>query len=326
MSLDDENRDDSLSEPKKPRVPFADFLRSLADPDAKVLMADLERLSGLERARLDEFRAAWASVPVERRRRVFENLTELAEDNVELDFTGVLRVGLADPDEAVRAAAAAGLWEDEEPLTTLALLGRLASDESWLVRAEAAGSLAGAALRVETGESSATLAAKVRVGLLAAAESATEPVAVRRRALESLGYLSDQRVRALIGQAYVDSEEYMRISAVHAMGNSASPDWLETIWKEMGSANPEMRFEAARAAGEIGDEASVRPLASLLTDEDHEVRIAAIGALGQIGGEQAVRALRYLAAESEDEDTKEIAAEALEEALAAGDPLRGWSA
>lgn len=319
------NTSDEASEPRRPRVPFADFLALLADPSQKVLMADLERLSALDRPRLEEFRAAWSSVPAERRRRIFEDLAELAEDNVELDFAGVLRVGLADPDPSVRTAAAAGLWEDEEPGTVLALLDHLAHDESAAVRAEAAGSLGAAAMRVETSGSSATLAVKIRTGLLAAAENADEPISVRRRALESLGCITDERVYALIVRAYADEDEQMRLSAVHAMGRSASPEWIETIWKELKSRNPEMRYEAARAAGEIADERSVRPLASLLTDEDHEVRLAAIGALGEIGGEQAVRALRYLTQQSEDADTKEAAEEALEEALAAGDPLRMWS-
>jgi HEAT repeat protein len=319
------NIDDDTSEPRRPRIPFGDFLRSLADPSAKILMIDLERLSGLERGRLDEFSAAWKNVPAERRRRVLEDLAEIAEDNVDLDFAGVFRIGLVDHDPAVRTAAAAGLWEDEEPATTLALLDRLARDESWAVRAEAAGSLGGAALRVEMGEVSATLAGKIRAGLFAALENAAEPVAVRRRALEALGCLGDERVREHIRRAYAGENDQMRLSAVHAMGRSASADWLETIWKELASTNPEMRYEAAHAAGEIGDERSVRPLALLLTDDDHEVRFAAIGALGEIGGDQAVRALRYLAQQSEDEDTKEAAAEALEEALAASDPLRAWS-
>ena len=39
------------------------------------------------------------------------------------------------------------------------------------------------------------------------------------------------------------------ISAVHAMGRSADPDWLPTIIEEMHSDDSEMRFEAATAAG-----------------------------------------------------------------------------
>jgi HEAT repeat protein len=88
----------------------------------------------------------------------------------------------------------------------------------------------------------------------------------------------------------------------------------------MESDDPQMRFEAARAAGEIEDKRAVPRLLRLLVDEDAEVKLAAIQSLGTIGGEQAIQALRFLT-ESEDPNVAEAAEEALAEAEFAESPL-----
>ena len=82
-----------------------------------------------------------------------------------------------------------------------------------------------------------------------------------------------------------------------------------------------MRFEAATAAGEMGDEEAVPQLAELTADEDAEVQEAAIGALGQIGGEAAKSLLQSLAAETDDERVLDAVTEALATADFLDDPM-----
>jgi HEAT repeat protein len=128
-------------------------------------------------------------------------------------------------------------------------------------------------------------------------------------------------VRELIDDAYGGGERRMQISAVHAMGRSADPEWLPTIIEEMHSDDGEMRFEAAVAAGSIADEEAIADLAELADDDDAEVQEAAIGALGEIGGPSARAALHQIAADSKDDRVLEAVSEALAQADFIDDPM-----
>jgi hypothetical protein len=135
-------------------------------------------------------------------------------------------------------------------------------------------------------------------------------VEVRRRAVESIAYLSDERVREIIEAAYYDDDERMRVSAVFAMGRSADPLWSSIVLKELESPYPEMRYEAARACGELEISDAVPILANLVEDQDREVQEAAIWALGNIGGNEARRILESCYITGDD-----FLREAVEEAL-----------
>jgi HEAT repeat protein len=92
------------------------------------------------------------------------------------------------------------------------------------------------------------------------------------------------------------------------------PRWLPNFGAALSHISPALRYEAARAAGEMAEDARalVPRLAPLLDDGDSEVALAAIWALGQIGGDPARRALQR-ASKSSDETRSQAAAEALEE-------------
>jgi HEAT repeat protein len=105
------------------------------------------------------------------------------------------------------------------------------------------------------------------------------------------------------------------------MGRSAELDWLPTIMEEMHSDDPEMRFEAATAAGTIAEEEAIGDLAELTQDDDAEVQEAAIASLGQIGGPEARDVLHSVAAASSDERVLEAVSDALAEADFLEDPM-----
>jgi HEAT repeat protein len=128
-------------------------------------------------------------------------------------------------------------------------------------------------------------------------------------------------VREIIEAAYYDEDETMQASALFAMGRSADPYWAKVILRELDSRNPELRFEAARACGELEARAAVEQLAAMsLNDPDREAQEAAIWALGRIGGNEARRALEA-AYESDDEALSQAAAEALDEMDMLGNSL-----
>ena len=124
----------------------------------------------------------------------------------------------------------------------------------------------------------------------------------------------DDEIQRQIALAYASDEQLLRESALVAMGRSMLPRWLPTIAKELDSPSPALRYEAARAAGEMADHArSLLPkLAQLLNGRDSEVALAAIWALGQIGGSAAKRMLEQIRKTSDDA-RRQAAVEALEE-------------
>jgi HEAT repeat protein len=151
--------------------------------------------------------------------------------------------------------------------------------------------------------------------LLAAATDPEQPLDVRRRAVEGLGYFANSKeAQAEVGRAYAHPELTVRESAILAMGRSMRPVWLPYIERELKSASPAMRYEAARAVGEMGEDgrALLPSLLPLVDDDDGEIATAAIWSLGQVGGPSAKRVLQRLA-RSKDDARRTAANAALEE-------------
>ena len=267
-------------------------------------------LSDLDAARMAEFRAAWAAMTPVDRQELARALVDMAEDHVEYDFRAVFRWLLSDEDAEVRATAIEGLWEDESPGLIGPLLHLLRHDPDRRVREAAATSLGRFVLLAELDKVPQREIAPVVEALLEKARDAREDIDVRRRAIESLGYVDEPHVRDIIEAAYYDGDVRMQASAVFAMGRSANPRWRPYILAELESPDPELRYEAALAAGELEIVEAISPLRALLEDDDVEIRLAAIEALGHIGGPEAERLLVRLA-----ETESDLIAEAAEEAL-----------
>jgi HEAT repeat protein len=141
---------------------------------------------------------------------------------------------------------------------------------------------------------------------------ADNPEALRRRALEALGYSSQIDIEELIREAYNSSEEEDVRSSLVAMGRSADPAWREEIEAHLNHPAPRIRAEAARAIGEIQSRKSVDRLLDLLDDPKDPVRYAAIWSLGQVGGQKARQALEQLAQDTDEELIQEAIEQALE--------------
>ncbi len=295
---------------------IASFLETIGAPGHPLAMRDLRPLSDLEGPLRSDFLANWGAIAPDRRLEITRSLVELAEDNVDLQFNQVLEWCLEDDEAAVRAVAVEGLWESDSPRILRRLIAVLQNDPAPGVREAAALVLSRFAYMAEMGEIDEDDGDALRAALVDIVEDDGQPVVVRRRALESAGYYaSDDDVQALVADAYTGDDSDMQESSLVAMGRSMLPRWIPTIERELGSRSPAMRYEAARAAGEMADEA--RPLvvqvARLLGDSDTEVALAAIWALGQIGGEAATRALRQVQSRSESEARIQAAGDALAE-------------
>jgi len=303
-------------------VEFQEELAEILDEGRPLSFRRLERLSNLSREEMSSFRKAWAAASSERRQQVIRALLQLTEENIDLNFRDVLLSCTTDGEEQMRAAAIEGLWDDESCALLERLLVIATEDPSPQVRSQALLTLSRFTYLIEITDRWEEYRDRVHEVLLGVWNEAATPLEVRRRAVEALGYLSEAPgVEEAIAQAYSAPEREMRASAIHAMGHHMAERWQPAIERELASSDPEMRFEAAQAGGEMANPLLVPHLAPLLEDEDHEVARVAIWALGETGGVEARRLLEQCLA-SEEEDIREAAEDALFALGFFEDPLR----
>ena len=288
------------------------YLKDLRDVEKSLVISKLVNLSDLSREEMEAFRSVWPGINVARRRDIVERLVELAEDNFELDYTGIFRLCLTDGDGQVRAKAIDGLSECEERSLLDPLISLLLGDLEDSVRVAAAAALGTFAMLAEFGELKANDADKVEKALLTAFNNKNEQMDVRCRALESISMMSRPQVEVMIRQAYQSDALEFRASALCAMGRTCNSDWLSILLQELGSPSAQLRFEAARACAELEADDAVPRLIELTRDDDAQVRLAAVEALGRIGGNEAKQALQECR-DGPDDAMSEAAEDALDE-------------
>lgn len=289
-------------------------VKELRDTTKPLSMRSLTVFSGLGAGDVAALQPEWVCLPFERRLEVIKALVSLAEDNVDLDFNELFLYCLHDEESVIRAMAVDGLWEDERSATLHRLL-RMMEDPVSEVRASVMMSLSRFAYLAEIGDLRQEDADTLCNALLKVIGDQSQPLEVRRRAIESIGYFSNvEQVQTEIGKAYAHPEQMMRESALVAMGRSMQPAWFPCIQRELRSTSPALRYEAARAVGELAEDGQVllEGLVPLLHDDDMEVVLAAIWALGEVNGPQAVRILQHLA-NNGDKVRSQAASEVLEE-------------
>jgi len=298
--------------------PFTEKLTGLGEGNAPKAAA-LTFLSDLSSEDREAFRQTWPQLPAARRRQIVKMLGTMAEDNIELYFRPVYLVALDDQDADVRLAGIEGLVEDTSKLTLDKLIDLLDHDPDEAVREAAASALGRFAYLAECDKLSEG-GARLRESLVRSASDTQEDSDVRRRAIESLGYLNgDAQVQQLISDAYKRGGRQAE-SAVFAMGRNMDNRWEQTILDELESDLPAMRFEATRATGEMALEDALPYLVRLVDDPDAEVRLAAVWALGQVGGRPAAEALARVL-KSDNPALREAAEEAMQEIAFSANPI-----
>lgn len=252
---------------------------------------DLRGLSGLSEPGVQRLARLWPDLSAEVRRNLIQKLCDMAEADFVLDFSAVFRFALDDDIPPVRAGSIEGLWEVEDIRLIKQFAQMLAHDPALVVRVAAAQALARFVLLGELRRIPPRSFEIARTALLRAHHDSDEDLEVQRRALESLAYTGLDGVPELIGAAYEHEDERMRISAVFSMGRSADKRWTPIVQPELHNPQPEMRYEATRACGELEATEAVPTLVELTEDVDQEVQEMALWSLGQIGGRVARRTL-----------------------------------
>ncbi len=271
-------------------------------------------LSGLMPEALPRVREVWVTLPAEYREKLLQQLVDIAEANFEMDYHALGLLALDDDEPEVRAAAIDLLWEDD----TLVFMDRLIDiaqwDEAVLVRATAAGALGRFILAGELGDLPEAETVRAQDAVVNLLTDADEDLEVRRRSLESIANCSHEIVHDAITEAYQSEETLMQASAVFAMGRTYDHHWNDIVLREIESVYPEIRYEAARASGELEIEEAVPHLARLAQGHDREIKEVAIWSLGEIGGRYALKVLGALADEAEKDEDDDLL-EAIDEAI-----------
>lgn len=321
--LFDDNIDDADYQRPEP-MPVGDILKIIANDLGKSAILPAGAVYGLSDMKgdlRDEFAAGWPSIPVEQRRRTIRSLAELCEDNFELNYEALAYIAFEDEDPEVRGQAVHLLWFDTSERLFHRVM-RLADDASAITRAEAMISLGKFIYEAELEEFNKALAEQARDLAIDRYYDYTEDLDVRRRALEAAARGTHPAIENMIIEAYDTPDLKMRVSAVFAMGASCDTDrWGDTVLRELENENAELRFEAAKAAGELLLEEAVPMLIELAHEEDTEIRLASIASLGEIGTQEARRGLMLLAdyaTEIADGAMLEIVEESLEMASLMG--------
>ena len=290
---------------------IADYLEELRDPEKKLTSGGLAQLSGLIAEEEAAFVGGWEGIPAARRLEILTRLVEMADDSAGMDFYSVFSHALHDEEPAVRSHAIQGLWETDDRRTIPKLVERLEQDSADEVRASAAQVLGHFAALADSGKLAKRDMERVWTALIAALEDDDEPLVVRRRALEAIAVFRDPALRTWIQWGYDHAEPLLRQSAIYAMGRTCDPAWLDILIDEMESDDPAMRFEAANAVRDIGDEDALPHLAELVADLDSQVALAALQSIAAIGGAKARAMLRAYADNDDEPAVQEAAQEAL---------------
>lgn len=293
-------------------TPFAEALDDLLSGEPLPLSA-LTRLSDLSAEEMAMFQEQWPTAEQDRRITIARLLAETVEDNFLVDFDPVFRFLFMDGSPAVRTAALQGLWDSTNESLVTPIIRMVESDEDLTVRATAARALAHYVLLAEWGQVSRASGDRILAALQAQLEADDTPPELRRAALEGVASSNAPMVAEHILDLYESGSLDMQLSALYAMGLSADKRWLPIILEELSHPEAEVREEAARAAGTIGDPAAVSELAQASYDSEPEVSAAAIISLGQIGGDEAQNFLNEFLESVERPELLEIVEEALEE-------------
>jgi HEAT repeat protein len=293
------------------QVPFQSVIDALLD-SKEFPRAYLRYFSDIEPGALEMLLEAWPRIKPERRRSLLAQLEAIVEDDTLVSFDDLARALLTDSDAAVRAGAIRLLVESNDPRLVPAYIDILNTDDDETARAEAASALGQFVMLGELEEISEGAHRAVEDALLQSANGNDRP-AIRRRALESLGFSSRPEVVTLIDSAFHRQDPDWKASALFAMGRSSDDRWQDPVVQMLLNDNPRVRLAAVQAAGELGLAAARSILIGLLDDEDEEdIIAAAIWSLSQIGGEDARSFIESLMDQAEDDDTTEFLEEALE--------------
>jgi HEAT repeat protein len=293
-------------------LPFQKVLDVLLDESKDIPWRYLTEFSDIDPASLQSLLEAWPRISPRRKLLLLDQLNALANEDTLVSFDDLGRSLLRDDDPQVRIRAIRLLVECEDARLVPTYIEMLTRDSDINVRIEAATILG---IFVQLGEFEdipANVHHQIENVLLEVLNGEDEP-AVRRRALEALGFSSRDEVPVLIESSFNRQDPDWQASAIFAMGRSNDERWTDPVLRMIVSEDHRIRLAAVQAAGELELKLARPLLLRLLEEEFHDaIAGAAIWSLSQIGGEDVRIYLQNLLDNVEDDDQAAFLEEALD--------------
>ena len=221
-----------------------DYLNELDQQPEDIKTSTLLEMSDLSGEDVENFSDIWSKLESEIKVKILKRLTELAEYDVQLDFTSICKLCLSAPEPIVRKSALDGLWELQDRTFIQPLIEILINDTDSAVKSAAAIALNSFAQMHQNGKLIERDSSKIFDALMQTIEKGQEENADISRTVEAIGYLSGQQVEDTLTKFHRNKNSQLRQSAIFAMGRTAQPKWLDLILKDFNDANPAIRFEA----------------------------------------------------------------------------------
>ena len=302
-----------MDSPYEKSYTFEEIKKALLDKSTPFPAQMLYFFSDITREDLRALEKVWPKVWTERRRGLLEDMEGLAEADTILFFDHVAAMCLEDEDPLARATAIRLLWQSEDEKMAHKLLNLLENDPESIVRAAAATGLGPFVYQGEMEEISEETF-KTILDALIKVHLGNDDRLVRRRALESLGYVSHPDLPGYIQQAYDTNDEEWLQSALCAMGRSYDQRWAKAVLRMFDHPDNLVRYEAVRAAGELELSAARDALFDLVEEgtDDENLYFATIWALSKIGGQGVRKLIEASIADAEDDEEVQFLEEALE--------------
>jgi len=299
------------------KLPFHQILTTLKKESNEgvsvVSPSVLYGLSDIGAKEESELKHIWNELSSIYKHTLLTALTNASETNIEFNYSPIGQLALTDDDSSlVREAAIDLLWEDESVELFTRLLNLAQTDQSTAVRAKALVSIGRFILLGEYDNMPKSLVKQAIDLSYSLHIDESQPIEIRRRALEALSNSSYLKKDTLIRNAYNSGHHLLKVSAIFAMGRTCDDKWQDILVDELESDDNELVYEAVRACGEIQLETSVSQLRNLVISDDREIQTMAIWALGEIGGKQSIEILSLLQDATEDDDLIDIIDEALD--------------
>lgn len=291
---------------------FQKVISELAEPGPQLSRRSLHEFSDLDPVSLQTIHEVWPRVPLERKRTLLDALHELSDEDTLVSFEDLARSLLDDPEGQVRTRAIRLLDESDDPKLAFKLVKMLVGDEDADTRSEAASALGRYVEGGELEKIPASTQRHVEDALLEKANGEDIP-AVRRRALESLGFSSRPEVVTLIESSLRRENPDWQASALFAAGRSYDERWEDEVLSRMTDVNTVVRLAAVEAAGELHLASARNILFQVLEEEEEEeITTAAIWSLSQVGGADARVYLENLLEAAQEREDIEFIEDALD--------------
>jgi HEAT repeat protein len=293
---------------------FQSVLDHLLDSKKDIPQSHLQYYSDLDPKSLRLFLDVWPSVKPERKLLLLDKLLPHLDEDAIVSYEEIGRALINDADAEIRARAIGLLVESDDPKLVEPLTNIFLNDAELAPRMAAAGLLGEFILLGELEELDVNTQREVEDALITVIHREDTP-ALKRRALEALGYSARDEMVNIIESAYERTDSAWVTSALIAMGRSHDNRWDEDVLSRLLDEDPRIRSAAVQSAGELNITAAAPILLQMLEDfedEDQAVVTAAIWSLSQIGGEDARIYILNLIENTEGEDMMEFLEEALE--------------